>query len=43
MKGIEKAGRSGQILKQTSAAPDHPRHSLLPQSEYLKGLLVKLA
>lgn len=40
--GAEKAGRSAVIVKQTSASPDHPRHPLLPQSEYLKGLLLKL-
>lgn len=42
MEGMEKAKRSGKIIKQTGAAPDHPCHPLLPQSEYLKGLLVQL-
>lgn len=40
--GIKKAGLSAEILKQTGAAPDHPRHPMLAQSEYLKGLLLKL-
>jgi 23S rRNA (cytosine1962-C5)-methyltransferase len=40
---IKGAGRDAAILKQTGAAPDHPRHPKLPQSEYLKGLLLKLA
>jgi len=43
LEGANKAGRSAEIVKQTGAAPDHPRHPLLPQSEYLKGLLLKLA
>lgn len=43
LEGVKKAGRGAEILKQTGAAPDHPRHPLLPQSEYLKGLLLKLA
>jgi 23S rRNA (cytosine1962-C5)-methyltransferase len=43
MAGIKKAGRAGEIIRQTGAAPDHPRHPQLRQSEYLKGLLVKLA
>jgi 23S rRNA (cytosine1962-C5)-methyltransferase len=40
--GIKQAGREGKILKQTGAAPDHPRHPQLPQSEYLKGVLLQL-
>jgi len=40
--GIKKACRTANILKQTGAAPDHPRHPMLPQSEYLKGLLLQL-
>lgn len=41
--GITKAGRQGEILKQTGAAPDHPRHPLLLQNEYLKGILLRIA
>jgi 23S rRNA (cytosine1962-C5)-methyltransferase len=40
--GVKKAGFSGEIVKQTSASGDHPRHNLLLQSEYLKGILLKL-
>ena len=40
--GIKKAGRAAKIIKETGAAPDHPAHPHLPQSEYLKGLLLKL-
>lgn len=42
MEGIEKAWRKGKIVKQTGAAADHPIHSKLPQSEYLKGILIRL-
>lgn len=41
--GVNKAGRQAEILKQTGAAPDHPRHGSLPQSEYLKGILLRIA
>lgn len=40
--GVERAGARGTILKQTGASPDHPQHPLLPQSEYLKGILLKI-
>jgi 23S rRNA (cytosine1962-C5)-methyltransferase len=43
MDGTGKAGREAQVVKQTGAAPDHPRHLLLPQSEYLKGILLHIA
>jgi 23S rRNA (cytosine1962-C5)-methyltransferase len=42
LEGIKKAGRTATILKQTGAAADHPVHPHLPQSEYLKGLLIQL-
>lgn len=40
--GVASAGRSAEILKQTGAGKDHPLHPKLPQSEYLKGLLLRL-
>jgi 23S rRNA (cytosine1962-C5)-methyltransferase len=40
--GVKKAGRQAAILRQTGAAGDHPKHPHLPQSEYLKGLLVRV-
>lgn len=40
MDGVKKAGANCKIIKQTGAAPDHPRHELLAQNEYLKGLLL---
>ncbi len=43
LEGIKKAGRTATILKQTGAAPDHPLHPHLPQSEYLKGILLRVA
>ena len=42
MDGVAKAGMKAEILKQTSASPDHPRHNSLPQNEYLKGILLRL-
>lgn len=40
--GVAKAGRTATLLKQTGAAPDHPRHPKLPQNEYLKGILLQM-
>ena len=40
--GVKKAGRNAEILAQTGAASDHPRHPSLPQNEYLKGILLQL-
>ena len=40
--GLNDAGRTGRILHTTFAAPDHPTHPHLPESAYLKGLLLRL-
>ena len=40
--GLNDAGRTGRILHTTFAAPDHPTHPHLPESAYLKGLLIRL-
>jgi len=40
--GVKLAGRNAEIVKQSGAGRDHPLHAHLPQSEYLKGLLLKL-
>jgi 23S rRNA (cytosine1962-C5)-methyltransferase len=40
--GVKKAGLRAGILRQTGAAPDHPRHKCLAQNEYLKGVLLKI-
>lgn len=36
--GLSKAGREFQLIKVTGAAPDHPVHPMLPETNYLKGL-----
>ncbi|MDD3181933.1 MAG: class I SAM-dependent rRNA methyltransferase [Alphaproteobacteria bacterium] len=41
-RGLHEAKREGQILFTTFAAPDHPVHPHLPESSYLKGLLIRL-
>jgi len=40
--GISRAGREGRILRSSGAGPDHPVHPLLPESAYLKALLLQL-
>ncbi|MER2519883.1 MAG: class I SAM-dependent rRNA methyltransferase [Bdellovibrionales bacterium] len=40
--GLAEAGREGRILHTVFAAPDHPVHPHLPESAYLKALLVRL-
>jgi 23S rRNA (cytosine1962-C5)-methyltransferase len=40
--GVAAAGRRADIVKQSGAGRDHPLHPKLPQSEYLKGLLLKI-
>jgi 23S rRNA (cytosine1962-C5)-methyltransferase len=40
--GLQQAGRSGRVLAQTGAALDHPLHPALPESAYLKGVLLAL-
>lgn len=40
--GIRRAGRSGRILRGSGAAPDHPVHPHLPESAYLKAVLLQL-
>lgn len=38
--GLKDSNRTGKILHTCFAAPDHPEHPHLPESGYLKGLLV---
>lgn len=38
--GLNDAKRTGKILHTCFAAPDHPTHPNLPESAYLKGLLL---
>ena len=40
--GLATAGRVGRILRASGAAPDHPVHPALPESAYLKALLLQL-
>ncbi len=41
-RGLNEARREGRVLKTVFAAPDHPLHPSLPESGYLKGLLIQL-
>ncbi len=43
LSGVKKAGRQAKIIRHTGASPDHPVHPKLPQSEYLKGILLQLS
>jgi 23S rRNA (cytosine1962-C5)-methyltransferase len=40
--GLSRARRLGRILVSSGAGPDHPVHPLLPESAYLKALLLQL-
>ncbi|MDR3448776.1 MAG: class I SAM-dependent rRNA methyltransferase [Alphaproteobacteria bacterium] len=40
--GLNDAKRAGRILHTCFAAPDHPTHPHLPESAYLKGLLLQI-
>ncbi len=41
-RGLVDARREGRILRAAGAAPDHPVHPALPESAYLKSLLLQL-
>jgi 23S rRNA (cytosine1962-C5)-methyltransferase len=41
-RGLADAGRSGRILREAGAGPDHPVHLALPESAYLKSLTLAL-
>jgi 23S rRNA (cytosine1962-C5)-methyltransferase len=41
-RGLVDAGREGRILRAAGAAADHPVHPALPESAYLKSLLLQL-
>ena len=41
-RGLADAGRSGRILREAGAGPDHPIHPALPESAYLKSLVLSL-
>ena len=42
-RGVHEAGRSSRILRTTGASPDHPAHPHLPESAYLKAILMHLS
>jgi len=42
-KGLVDARRAGRILRQAGAGPDHPVHPHLPESAYLKAIVMALA
>ena len=41
-RGIGDAGRRGRTLRVAGAGPDHPRHLALPETDYLKALVLQL-
>jgi 23S rRNA (cytosine1962-C5)-methyltransferase len=41
-RGLHDAGRTGRILRSAGAAPDHPVHPHLPESAYLKAMVLQL-
>ena len=41
-RGLGDANRTGRILRAAGAAPDHPRHPALAESDYLKSLTLQL-
>ncbi|HZD25409.1 MAG TPA: class I SAM-dependent rRNA methyltransferase [Alphaproteobacteria bacterium] len=40
--GVRNAGREARIVHQAGAGPDHPVHPFLPESAYLKALILAL-
>lgn len=40
--GLSRAQRNGRILRSAGAAPDHPVHPFLPETAYLKSMLLQL-
>jgi 23S rRNA (cytosine1962-C5)-methyltransferase len=40
--GLSRAERNGRILRSSGAAADHPVHPFLPESAYLKAMLLQL-
>jgi 23S rRNA (cytosine1962-C5)-methyltransferase len=41
-RGVNQAGRTGRVIRQSGAAADHPVHPMLPESAYLKALVLQL-
>jgi 23S rRNA (cytosine1962-C5)-methyltransferase len=40
--GLDRAGRTGRIIRAAGAGPDHPVHPHLPETAYLKTLVLQL-
>lgn len=40
--GIQRAGRSASLIRQSGAGPDHAIHPMLPETAYLKALVYRL-
>ena len=40
--GVRSAGRAGRVIRSAGAGPDHPVHPFLPESAYLKTLVLHL-
>jgi len=41
-RGVQAADRTGRVIRSAGAAPDHPVHPELPESAYLKALVLQL-
>ncbi|MGH6927805.1 MAG: class I SAM-dependent rRNA methyltransferase [Dongiaceae bacterium] len=41
-RGLGDAGRGGRIIRASGAGPDHPVHPFLPETAYLKALLLQI-
>ncbi len=42
VRGVSASGRTGRIVREARAGPDHPVHTHLPETAYLKSLLLQL-
>lgn len=42
MRGVTEAGKTGRVILQAGAGPDHPVHPHLPETAYLKMLVCQL-
>ena len=40
--GLDRAGRAGRIIRAAGAGPDHPVHPHLPETAYLKTLVIQI-
>ena len=40
--GLDRAGRRGRILRTSGAGPDHPVHPHLPETAYLKTIVLQI-